>query len=69
MVMDLETNAKIVYMMEPFIKKFNGVYLNKLLDIQGKDYKNLPTMPEHMDGNNERSVLCYQKALGACPGN
>ena len=31
--MDLETNAKIEYMMGSFIKKFNGVNLNKILDI------------------------------------
>ena len=68
-MMDLETYPEIVYMMEYFIKKFNGVHLNKLLDIQGKDFKNLLTMPNHMDDNNKKSLLCYQKALGACPGN
>ena len=67
--MDPETNAEMVYMMEPFIRKFNGVHLNKFLEIQGKDFKILPTMPKHMDEDNERSVLCYRKALGTCPGN
>ena len=67
--MDSETNTKMVYMMEPFIRKFNGVHLNKILDIQNKDFKNLHTLPKHMDENNKKSLLCYQKALGACPGN
>ena len=69
MVMDKETHPKMVYMMEQFIKKFNEVHLNKLLDIQEKDFKNLPTMPEQMDEDNKKSLLCYQKAPGACPGN
>ena len=67
--MDPGTHPKMVYMMEHFIKKFNGVHLNKLLDIQGKDFNNLPTIPEHMDENNEESIMCYRKALGTCRGN
>ena len=47
--MDLETNAKMIYMMGPFIKKFNCIHLNKLLDIQGKGFKDPPMMNEHMD--------------------
>ena len=31
--MDVETHPEMVYMMEKFVKKFNGVHLNKLLDI------------------------------------
>ena len=46
--------------MESFVKKLNGVHLNKVLDIQEKDFKNLPVLNEHMDERNERFVLCYR---------
>ena len=55
--MDPDTNARIVYMMGPFIKKFNSIHLNKILDIQNKDFKDLPMMPKHTDKENEKSVL------------
>ena len=47
----------MVYMMKNFIKNFNRFHLNKLLDIQGKDFKDLPTIPEHMNEDNKR-VSC-----------
>ena len=52
-----------------FLKKFNSVHLNKLLNIQEKGFKDLPMMNKHMDKENKTSVLCYRKALGFCPGN
>ena len=58
MVMDPETNAKMVYMMGPFIKNINNIHLNKILDIQGKEFKDLPMMPKHMDKKNEKIALC-----------
>ena len=39
--------------------KFNGVHLNKLLNIQGKGFKELPMMNKHMDNKNQWSFLCY----------
>ena len=41
----------------PFIKKINSVHINKILDIQGKKFKDLPMMPKHTDKENEKSVL------------
>ena len=35
--MDPETHPEMVYMMGKFVKNFNGIHLNKLLDIQGGD--------------------------------
>ena len=58
--MDTETNAEMIHMMEPFIKKFNRVHFNNLLGIQGKDSNNLPMIPEHMDENKKR-VSCAAK--------
>ena len=67
--MDLETNAEMIFMMGLFINKINRVHLNNILDIQNKDFKDLPMMPKHIDNRNKKSVLCYRKALGFCPGN
>ena len=67
--MDTKTHPEIVYMMVIFVKKFNGVHFNKLFDIQGRDFKNLPTLNEHMNKKNEKCILCYQKALGFFPGS
>ena len=36
--MDPETNAEMVYMMGPIIKKVNYIHLNKILGIQNKDF-------------------------------
>ena len=67
--MDPEMHPEVVATMGPFLTRFNGVHLNKLLDIQGKDSNNLPIMPEHMNTETNRSLLCYYKALGVCPCN
>ena len=67
--MDPETNPKVVCTMGPFLTRFNRVHLNKILDIQGKDFKDLSTMHKHMDAKTNKSILCYHKALGFCPGN
>ena len=61
--MDPETNAKMVYMMGPFIKKFNGIHLNKLLDIQGKESNDLPMMPEHRDEEKKRAACATARYL------
>ena len=53
--------------MGDFIKRFNGVHLNRILDVQGKDITCLPTMPEHLD-HTGKSTLCYRKIAGYCPG-
>ena len=48
--------------------KFKGIHLNKVLDCQGKRFKDLPMMlNDHMDKKNEQSVLCNRKVLGYCP--
>ena len=60
-------HPEMVCMMEKFVRKFKGVHLNKLLNIQGKGFKDLPIMNEHMDKKNEKCILCYQKALGYPP--
>ena len=56
MVVDPETNAELVYMMGPFIKKLNGVHINKLLDIRGKGLNNLPMIPEHIEEENGKNL-------------
>ena len=58
--MDKETHPEMVYMMEQFIKKFNGVHLNKLLDIQGKDFKNLPRITKRVSCATERHLVLAQ---------
>ena len=55
--MDPETNAKMVYMMGPFIKKFNGIHLNKLLVIKGKEFKDLPMMPKHISVSAQADTI------------
>ena len=55
--------------MGKFLKKFNGVHLKKLLDIQRKGFNDLHMMNEHMNEENKKSILCYCKALGFCPGD
>ena len=67
--MDLETNPEVVATTGPFLMKFNGVHLNKILNIQGTYFKDLPTMPKHMDAETNKSLLWYRKALGFYPGN
>ena len=68
-VMDTETHPDVVATMGPFLAIFNGVHLNKLLNVQGKDFANLPTMPKHMGTTTNKSLMYYCKALGFCPGN
>ena len=66
--MDPETYPEMIYLMGKFLKKFNGVYLNKLLNIQGRGFKDLPIINEHMGDKNEKCILCYRKVLGFFPG-
>ena len=47
--MDPETHPEMVIMMKKIVLKFKGVHLNKLLKCQGKGFKDLPTMNDHMD--------------------
>ena len=66
--MDPETHTEMVYMVGKLINKFNGLHVNKLLDIQG-GFKDLPTMPKHMDKEDKKSVLYCHKALSFCRGS
>ena len=67
--MDPDTHPLVMERMGDFIKRFNGVHLNKILDIQGKDITCLPTMPEHLDATTGKSTLSYHKLMaGYCPG-
>ena len=51
--------TKMYYMIKKSVKKFNSVYLNKLLECQGEGFKDLPIMNEHMDNEKKKSILCY----------
>ena len=67
--MDPDTNPEMVYLMRKLLKNFNGVHLNKILDIQGKGFKDLPMMNNHMDKEDKKSAMCYRKVLDFFPGN
>ena len=47
--MDPETHPEMVVMMEKCMSKFKGVHLNKVLGCQGKAFKDLPMLNDHMD--------------------
>ena len=64
--MDPEKKPKVVATMGPFLTRFNGVHLNKILDIQGKDFNDLPTMHEHMDAKLFRQWLRQWLKLPPC---
>jgi len=64
--MDTDTHPLVVNRMGEFIKRFNGVHLNKILEVQGKDVTRLPTMPGHVHTVTGKSALCYQKLAGHC---
>ena len=50
---DPETQPEVVCMMKTIVPKFKGVHINKVLDIQGKSFKDLPMMNDHRDNNTE----------------
>ena len=67
--MNPETNPEVVATMGPFLARFNRVHLNKILDIQGKNFKDFPTIPNHMDTKTNKNLLCYHQTLTFYPGN
>ena len=48
-----ETHPDVVVIMEKFVLKFKGVHINKVLDIQGKSFKDLHKLNGHLDSRGD----------------
>ena len=49
----IETHPEMVVTMENFVLKFRGAHINKILNCQGKGFKDLPMLNNRIDEKNE----------------